>query len=126
MNRNTSGGFVVKGMPKRRVTFVVEVSTCNPDIFAEDFELTIEALSSETELRACRKAAGDPTSLAMMFAFYSMHSVNGDPLNDAEGEREYLWEALGPARQIVMGIYARSCMVDGDSQGKALSSLRVD
>jgi hypothetical protein len=127
MGRNTtSNGVIVKGMPKRRITFVISAAACSPGVFTEDFELTLESLTSESELAAARRSKGDQTSLAFLFAYYGMAAVNGDPINDAEAEREWLWEALGPARQLVMGLFARGCMVDAESQGKAFSSFRVD
>lgn len=115
-----------RGMPRRRVTITIPAAECAPGLFDEDFELTLESLTSKVELDAARRSRGDSTSIAFWFAYYSMAAVNGVPLNDAEGEREWLWEALGPARQIVLGAYAKGCVADADSQGKALQTIRVE
>jgi hypothetical protein len=127
MNRKTDANIVmVKGMPKRRITFTVASDTCSPGVFSEDFELTLESLDSRMEIECARKSKGDATSMAFWYAYHGMSEVNGDRINDAEAEREWLWEALGPARQLVMGLFARGCMVDAESQGKAFGSLRID
>jgi hypothetical protein len=127
MQRTTSESLSgAKGLPKRRMTFTMPADACSPGVFTEDFDITLEGLTSAVELAAARKSKGDPTSLAFWFAYYGLAAVNGDAINDAEGERDWLWEALGPARQIVMGMFAKGCMADAESQGKALETVRVE
>lgn len=129
MERNTSGNSLgsVRGLPRRRVTFTIDKDACAPGVFDDDLDVTLLSLNSDTELKAIRDCKGDPTSLAFLLARASIHAVNGEPLNDAEGEREWFWEALGNGgRTIVVSMFGQFGTADAESQGKALRSLRVE
>ncbi len=115
-----------KGMPRRQATFPVLASECSPGIFDEDFELTIQSLTSHIELDASRKARGDSNVLGTLFARASIHALNGQVLDVNEGELDWLWEALGSGgRQLVMGMFAKTCTVSDEAQKNALSGLRL-
>ena len=112
-------------MPHRRVTIKVPAEMCNPGVFDADFTVTIEGLTAKIELQAMTKAKGDMLSMAYWFAYFGIAEVDGVPLNEAEGEREWFWEALGPARQMILGAYAAGCM-GGQEAGKAVAEMTVD
>ena len=117
----------MKGVPRRRVTFPMPAESCAPGLFDDDFEITVESLSSRVELEAAKKAKADPASISMWFAYYSIVAVNGEPLDDGAGERDLFWEALGTSgRQIVMGVFAQTCMGDLASMGKAMAGVRIE
>jgi hypothetical protein len=114
-------------MPRRMVTFTVDAAVCAPGVFDADFDLTIGGLTSAMELEAAQKAKGEVASLAFHYARLSLVAVNGVPLNAADLEPEWLWEALGTGgRQLVAGMFASHAFPDADAQGKALRTLRVD
>jgi hypothetical protein len=116
-----------KGMPRRQATFPVLATECAPGIFDEDFELTIRSLPSHVELEQSRRARGDSNVLGHLFARASIHAMNGQVLDVNEGELDWLWEALSSSgRQLVMGMFAKTCTVSDEAQKNALSGLRLD
>ena len=116
-----------KSMPRRQATFPVLASECAPGIFDEDFELTIRSLPSHIELEQSRKARGDSNVLGILFSRASLHALNGQVIDVNEGELDWLWEALGPGgRQLVMGMFAKTCTASEEAQKNALSGLRLD
>lgn len=114
-----------KEMPKARATVTIPADACLPGLFDDDFELTLRSLDSKEDLKAMAKAGENVASLPFWYAFYSMEAVNGEPIIDGEAQREWLWEALGSARQIVIGTYASSILPARGSLGKAIAGIRV-
>ena len=116
----------MKGIQRKRATFVVDCGSCEPGMFDEDFELTLQSLDSATELRAAAKSKGDPSTLALWMAYHSLYAVNGVPIDETIGERGFLWEALGGCRHLAMGVFAKSLMPDSAAAGKALRGIRFE
>jgi len=129
MSRNTEGNTLgnVRGLPRRKATFTIDKDVCAPGVFDDDIDVTLISINSDMELKAIRDCKGDPTSLAFLLARASVYAINGEPVNDAEGEREWLWEALGNGgRAILVGMFGQFGTADAESQGKAMRSLRVE
>lgn len=129
MRRNTSGNTLgsVRGLPRRKITFTVSKDICAPDVFEADFDLTLIAPSSEDELRCARSTQGNASEFGMLLARNSLFAVNGELVDHANLEHEWLWEALGNGgRNVVVGMFGQYCTADAASQGKALKSLRVE
>ena len=128
MGRTGGDSFAtMRGMPRRRVTFTMPAEVCAPGIFDEDFDLTLESLTSAQELEGARKARGDSNVLAMIFTRTSIVGFNGTPLNVSEGQLDWLWEAIGGAgRQIVMGVFTQIGTPSADAQKNVMSGLRLE
>lgn len=129
MRKNTGGNTLgnVRGLPRRKVTFTISKDICAPGVFDDDFELTLVAPSSEDELRCARQTQGNASEFGMLLARNSLFAVNGEPVDHANLEHEWLWEALGNGgRNVVVGMFGQYCTADAASQGKALKSLRVE
>lgn len=116
----------MRGIQRRRATCVIDCGSCEPGMFDEDFELTLQSLDSATELRAAAKAKGDASQLALWMTYFALHAVNGVVIDESLGERGFLWEALGGARQLAMGVFAKSLMPDSVAAGKALRGIRFE
>ena len=111
-------------LPRHRGTFTIDHAICSPGSFDEDFELTIQALSAGEEMKACKGAEGDATTLAFSMAKAAICAFNEERLSSIKVE--WLWERLGPAgRQLVTAMFAQIGMADPESMGKASASLRV-
>lgn len=114
------------GLPRKRITFTVEAEACAPGVFDEDFEVTVQSLSAGEEMLAAKAARGDATVMAFEMAKLAIVEVDGEPLDRASGEDEFLWEALDQAgRQLVVGMFTRVGTPDDDAAGKAEASLKV-
>lgn len=115
-----------KPIPHRRITFRVDHTICEPDVFEDDFELTVESLTSSSELAASRAAKGDPVTMAVLMSRASMASLNGVPLDRSRGEDEWLWNVLGTAgRNLVMSMFVHVGTPGDAAMGKAIGTLRI-
>lgn len=110
-------------LPQQHVTFTMAASGCVPGVFAEDFDITLRAITPALELEAMRAANGEMMAMAFEMARRSIVAFNGAPV--PAGMDEWLWVALGTGgRQIVTGMFARLTGSE-EAQGKALATLRV-
>lgn len=115
-----------RAMPNRSITFDMDHTVCRPDLFQDDFEITLLGLDPDMELKAASKAKGDPTQLVNWYGYFSLAKVNGAEIDDSIGERDWLWHALGTGgRQLVAGMFATYFGAGQEAQGKALSSVRI-
>jgi hypothetical protein len=115
-----------KTIPHRRLTFRVDHTICEPDVFDDDFELTVESLTAAAELEASRAAKGDPVTMAVMMARRSVFALNGVPIDRSRGEDEWLWNVLGTAgRNLVMSMFVHVGTPGEAAMGKAAGTLRI-
>jgi hypothetical protein len=115
-----SDGTQPKKLQRRVTTIVVDYLLCEPDVYSEDFKLTLEGLNSDAELAAI-KAASDGASMGFVMAKKSVTHFNGKPLKAIE--RDVLWETLGFAGRVhVTDAFMKYCtgVGDGMSLGKSL------
>ena len=120
------GGRNFSKMPRKKISFTVDHSLCMPDVFESDFEITLQSLTSRAEMKAARDSKGDPTAMAFLMAKASIVAVDGEAVDETNGEDEFLWEALDQGgRQLVVSMFAKVGTPDDDSAGKAEASLKV-
>lgn len=121
-----SAGGGMKGLMRRRLSFVVDHEMCEPGTFGEDFEVTITGLSSGQEMAAARAAGGDAMVMAFELAQRSLCEINSRPLSRGKGEQETLWEWLGSGgRNLVATMFTDLATPSKEARGKAEASLRV-
>lgn len=121
--RASEGGGAPPALPRRRWTFVVSKDACEPGVFPEDFEITIQSLSADSEKRAINETGLNEQGMGMSLAKRSIVEVNGAPVGP--GVLEWLWDALGTGgRTLVGGLYAQMTVPSAEVAGKAMGTLR--
>ncbi len=108
-----AGGSLI---PRSYVTFDVDADSCSPGMFAEDISLTLESLTSGEEMKAVGSAQNGSDVMHLQ-AKASIYMVNGTKID--QNAREFLWEALGRARQVVILMYAEIGAAPPAALGKA-------
>lgn len=90
----------------RRVTFTLDGSTCEPDIFIdsegnyEDFQVTLESLDSRSEQEALAGVT-DAAQVPFALAQRALWGINGKRIPD--DRKAFFWEAFGMGgRQVVL------------------------
>lgn len=115
-----------RGLPRRMVTFTLDYNACAPGVFDADLEITLGSLTPAMELDAANRSKGDPTAMAFQMARMSIMAVDGDPVSGRDGLDEWFWAALDQGgRQLVVSMFARIGVPDGDALGKALATVRI-
>lgn len=120
------GGGIIR---RQRVTVPINGEECAPGVFCDEdgnpyeFELTLEALSVARELEATR-GCDEPASLGHATVRASIVALNGTPIAD-DAQREFLWEALGPSRQLAVAAYQLIGSLAPASLGKGLRRCTV-
>lgn len=121
----SSGGSIE--LPRRSVFFELDREVAMSGVFDKDLVVELRSLTVAAELRASRGNGLQGASLyemTMQLAFESIHSVDGDVLN--QGQKEWFWEVLGQAgRQVVVTAYKNLIGDSEDAQKKAAATLRI-
>ena len=119
-----SDGGAPKTIRRRMATVTIDHRLCEPGLFEEPFQLTVEGLSSDDELAALNSSS-DGQSIAFNMTLKSIREFNGRKLK--KHEVQVLWEALGLAGRIaVLNAFMRHCTgADEDLLGKSLSAVVV-
>ena len=124
VSTTVSDGGAPKTIRRRSATVTIDHRLCEPGLFEEPFQLTVEGLSSDDELAALNSSS-DGQSIAFNMTRRSIREFNGRKLKTHEVQ--VLWEALGLAGRIaVLNAFMHHCTgADEVLLGKSLKAVEI-
>lgn len=124
VSTTVSDGGAPRTIRRRTATVTVDHRLCEPGLFTEPFQLTVEGLSSDDELAALN-SSNDGQSIAFNMTKRAIREFNGRKLK--AHEKQVLWEALGLAGRIaVLNAFMHHCTgADDVLLGKSLKAVEI-
>lgn len=115
-----------RALPRTELTFTMDHTLCAPNIFEEDFEITLRSTTTAEEESVGADAKGAQHRAGKLLALKMIHAVNGHPLDRGIGQDEWFWEALGQTGRNILVKMIEGMVAPGeDAMGKVLASRRL-